>query len=232
MEQLRGRMRTLGKSSHVPRLVNGSPTVRGMGRAVCGLSSASTGLLVLKRGNAKGSLTTHVLHFFSPHQKRIFVPVSLKDVPRRLFRDRLFKCRGNTFASTQGTGPKEVRATSKNALFLSRVNGLSLPVRTGLLATVRGRYVAQLKTIGAVRVSIQLVYTAGTGLRRLITRKGFHRSLLCHVGAIRLRVPPLQRHKRSVLLLTARFLGRCGQGCHGRVGKLAHRTGGGLLGCR
>lgn len=212
-------------------VVNSSLIVRRIFSAIRGLHSASTGVLVLNRGKAKGSIVTHLLCHGSPHCKGPFIAVSLNDVPRRLFRDRLFNCRGNTFASTQGTGTKHVRITANNALFLSRVNGLSLPVRTGLLATVRGHYVDHLKDARTAPVSIQLVYTAGTSVHQLISRKSFHRSLLCHVGAVRLRVPPLQRHKGSVLLLTRCFLRQCTHGCRGRVHKLAQRTGGGLLGC-
>lgn len=220
------------RSRRVPRVVNRSIPVQRIFSAVQGLSSASTGVLVLNRGKANGSLITHSLHCFSPHHRYPFVAVSLKDVPRSLFRDRLFNCRGKTFASTHGTGTKHVRITSKKALFLSRVKGLSLPVRTGLLATVRGQRVSHLKTASVVPVSIQLVDTAGMGVQRLIRRNGFHRSLLCHVGAVRVAVPPLQREKRSILLLTSCFLRECARGCGGRVGKLDHRTGRGLVHCR
>lgn len=212
-------------------VVKRSPTVRRIFAAVGGLDDASTGVLVLKRGKAKGSMVTHLLCHYSPQCNGPFIAVSLKDVPRRLFRDRLFKFRGKTFASTGGSGTKQVRITAGKALFLSRVNGLSLPVRSGLLATVRGQRVGHLNDARAIPVSIHLVYTAGTSVHRLISRKGFHRSLLCHVGAVRVRVPPLHRHKGSVVLLTRCFLRQCTHGCGGSVHNLAQRTGGGLLGC-
>lgn len=213
------------------RVVNRDSIVRRLFTAVTGLGSASTGVLVLNRGKAKGSLVTHTLCRRSPHYGRIFVDVSLKDVPRRLFRDRLFKCRGKTFASTQHSGPKHVRITSNKALFLSRVNGLDLPVRTGLLATVRGERVLHLNTAHSIPVSIQLVSTAGVSVRTVMRRKAFQRSLLCQVGAVRLRVPPLHRQKGSVLLLTSCFLSYCTHGCGGGVKKLAESTGAGLRDC-
>lgn len=225
MRSLGRRGRTLATPSPRPtQVVNRSTTVRTVFRAVQGFTSASTGLLLLNRGNAKGSLVTHCMCRRSPQGNRVCIPVSLKDVPRALFRDRLFKFRGNTFASTQGGGPKELRMTSKNALFLGRVNGLDLPLRTGLLSIVRRHGDSQLNSAASCPMSIELVYTAGTSLCATVSGKLFQRSLLCHVGAVRVHVPPLRRQNGSLFLLTSRFLRHCQGGCGGRIQNVSGRT--------
>lgn len=211
-------------------VVNRYPTVGRLGTRVVHITTASTGMLVAKRGNAKGSIITRTLRRLSGETEGPFMGVSLKYVPRGLFRDRLFKCRGKTFASTEGTGRKQVRATSNNALFLSRVKGLGLPVRRGLLAIVRGQRARHVNSGGIDRISIEVLTTAGTRLHRGIKRKAFQRSLFCQLGAVRLRLPPVHRHKRSVILLTRCFLGVCSKGCDINSIELKTSTGRGLLG--
>lgn len=139
--------------------------------------------------------------------------ISVNTIARDLFRDRLFNRVGNSFASTRTSHTNGFRTTDHDALFLSRVNGLPCRLRTGLLATVRQHDVIHMNDGAPVPMSVQLVYTAGHGLPRVITGNRFHRSLLCHVGAVRLRVPSLHRQPRSVVPLTrlfvTHFYGRC-----------------------
>lgn len=156
------------------------------------------------------------------------LPISVKTVARALFRDRLFNRIGNTFASTGISGPNGFRLTSNDAVFLSRVKGLSCNLRTGLLATLRHEDVMEINKDARVPVGIQLIYTAGHGLRRVIGSNRFERSLLCHVGAVRLRLPTLEREGSSVIPLTREFLHRCNSLCGGRGLHLSRRTRGGL----
>lgn len=157
--------------------------------------------------------------------------ISVKTVARSLFRDRLFNRMGNSFASTRASQMKHFRTTSNKALFLSRVTGLPCRLRTGLLAIVRGHCFVGIKDGAPRPAGVQLVYTAGHGLSRVMRGKRFHRSLLCHVGAVRLRVPTLQRQGRSVLPLTRHFLRRCGRRCLHALANFDTSTRRHLLGC-
>lgn len=165
------------------------------------------------RGKAKGRVLTHRVRTLSPHSTRDVVSISVNTVARSLFRDRLFKRIGNSFASTRTSHANGFRTTSQDSLFLSRVKGLPFRLRTGLLATVRREDVIHMNDGRSVPMSVHLVYTAGQGLRRVMSGNLFHRSLLCHVGAVRMRVPPLHGHGRSVIPLTRHFVthfyGRC-----------------------
>lgn len=154
--------------------------------------------------------------------------MSVKTVARSLFRDRLFNRIGNSFASTRASQANGFRTTSGDALFLSRVKGLPCRLRTGLLATVRQEDVIQIKDGDPVPVSVHLVYTAGHGLRRVMSGKRFQRSLLCHVGAVRVRVPSLQRQGRSVVPLTREFVVHFYGRCSGRPVGFDSTTGRGL----
>lgn len=213
-------------------LVKRSPTVLRLVGMIGGMTEASTGVLVAKRGKAKGRVLTERVRHLSSHGAHPVSDVSVKTVDRSLFRDRLFNRRHKTFASTCRDHPKGFRTTDNDSLFVSRVKGLPLTLRTGLLAMLRGEGVAQVKDGGIIPISVQLVSTAGGSVPRVIGRKLFHRSLFCHVGAVRLRVPPLQRQKGSVLLFIRAFLRHFTSGCrHPRV-QVRRRAVRGLHSCR
>lgn len=212
-------------------VVKRSPIVVGLVGIIAGMTGASTGILVAKRGNANGRVLTHRVRHLSLHDNQRVIGISVKTIDRSLFRDRLFKRRQNTFASTHRDHPKGFRTTRKDALFLSRVKGLPLKLRTGLLTTLRGHRIAHLKDGQGVPISVHLVTTAGHGLPRVITRSLFHRSLFCHVGAVRVRVPPLQGQQRSVTLFISCFLGGCASLCKQPKLVLRPRTLRGLTGC-
>lgn len=196
-----------------------------------GITRASTGVLVAKRGNAKGRVLTQRVRTLSGQCQQSVVAISVNTVARSLFRDRLFNRGGNSFASTRASHTNGFRTTRRKALFLSRVNGLPCRLRSGLLATVRDQDIIQMKDGRPVPIGVHLVYTAGYGLRRVITGNGFHRSLLCHVGAVRVRVPPLQRHGRSVVPLTRHFVSQFYGRCSGKGVLLSANTRRGLQAC-
>lgn len=215
-----------------PVVIKASPTVRRLVGVMIGITHASTGVLVAKRGKAKGRVLTRRVRQLSAQGRRSVMAMSVKTVDRSLFRDRLFKRRHNSFASTCRDQPKGFRTTSNDSLFVSRVKGLPLTVRTGLLAMLRGQGVAHVNDGGMVPISVQLLSTAGGGVRSVISSKAFHRSLLCELGAVRLRVPPLHRQERSVRLFVGCFVRHCTTGCRGGRVFLRRRTLRGLYSCR
>lgn len=197
-----------------------------------GITHASTGVLVAKRGKANGRVLTQRVRHLSPHNTHPVLGMSVKTVDRSLFRDRLFKRRQKTFASTRRDHPKGFRTTGNDSLFVSRLNGLPLPLRAGLLAMLRDQGIAHLNDGGIVPISVHLVSTAGGSVPRVIGRNVFHRSLFCHVGAVRLRLPPLHRQKSSVLLFVSYFLHGFASGCRQRRVQVRRRAIRGLHDCR
>lgn len=191
----------------VRRLINRYHIVQRLGQLVDHVTPDPSDIVIINRDNANGRIITQTVRGLDKEQGGPFVTVGYTTVPRRLLRDRLFNCIGNTFANTStGNGAKLVRTTGANALFLSRVNSVPLVLRTGLLHTVRTHRVLPVNTDDPVRISVHVVSTAGRGLTRFVTRNGFHRSLFCQLGIVPVALPPLHRHRRSVRLLIRCFL--------------------------
>lgn len=178
------------------------------------MTSVSAAIVLLKRANIKGRIVTQCVFRRDRHTGGDFVGMGYKTVPRGLVRDRLFKCRNNTFANTGGgKGVNLFRLTGGNALFLSRVKRLPGSVRMGLLHILRRRRVLHINNAGPMGVSIHVVTTAGQGLRRVMGSNAFHRSLCCELAIFPVSVPPLQVQGGSVVPLTLSFLRGLGRGC-------------------
>lgn len=187
------------------RVVKGDGTLVSILTAVGQVTHAGTSILVANRDNANGRLVTRTIRLGDSHDGGPFIGIGLKNVSRALFRDRVFNRGGNTFASTATSEMKHFRLTSGNAVFLSRVNSLSLDYRIGLLHILRRRAFRILNSDHPHGISVHIIDTAGTSLQRVIRRRAFHRSLFCHVGLVAIRLPTLHRHHRSVPLLIHRF---------------------------
>lgn len=185
--------------------------------AVTHVTGAGTSMLVANRDNANGRLVTRTVRVGDRHTGRPFMGMGLKKVSRDLFRDRVFKRGGKTFASTSTSHAKHFRVTSGKAVFLSRVNSLSLSYRIGLLHMLRSRAFRILNSDHPHGASVHMISTAGTSLHGVIGRHAFHRSLFCHVGLVAIGLPTLHRHHRSVPLLIHRFTSH-----RTRAGKLPH----------
>lgn len=204
-------------------------------QGLCGcmklMTPARVSMLVGKTDKAKGRCITRHVRRLDGHSRGPFVTVSYNSVPGSLTTSRFFNRIGNSFANTLGSGTNTFRRTGKNALFLSRVKGLDCRIRMRLLHTLRRHHVHQVNSAGRVRISIHLVDTAGRGLGRTVTGKGFQRSLCRHVGRFALRVPSLGRHPRSVLLFTGFFLSRTGRRLRHALVKFSTRTDRTVRGC-
>lgn len=195
---------------------------------VCGVTRLFTGdsvtIVVLNSGKANGRRVTRGVRLRDGETSGPFRMMSYNALSTRLTISTLFKRRGKTFADTSTTEGNCFRLTTKNALFLSRVNGLPGSMRTVLLHILRSGDCQPLKTAGSGITSIHVVTTAGRGLRRTIQRKQFEDSLCCQLRRTIVRVPQLQSYGRSVVPLTGFFLGLCSERASGRVGYVDGRT--------
>lgn len=185
--------------------MNGSGKLVSILGAITHVTHAGTSILVANRDKANGRLVTRTVRVGDRHIGRPFIGIGLNNVSRDLFRDRVFNRGGKTFASTDTSHVKHFRVTGGNAVFLSRVNSLSPSYRIGLLHILRSRAFRILNSDHPHGISMHIISTAGTSLHGVISRHAFHRSLFCHVGLVAMGLPSLQRHHRSVPLLTHRF---------------------------
>lgn len=182
-------------------------------------------MLVLNTDNANGRCITEEVRRLDAETGGPFFTLSYNTVPGRITTSRFFNRIGKSFAKTSRSGGNTFRVTGKKALFLSRVKGLGCRIRIRLLHTLRREGVHPMKDGGRVSVSVQLMYTAGRGLTRHITRNGFHRSLCRHVGRFAVCVPRLGSHNTSLFLFTSLFVGRTGGRLGEGIRKLSNGTG-------
>lgn len=163
------------------------------------------------------------------HSNGPFIPISYNSLSIRLTPSTFFKRIGNTFANTSATARKCFRRTSNNALFLSRMNGLTLRARRLLLHTVRRQQCHPMNSGTSEDFGMHVVTTAGRGLRGTMDRGHFQRSLLCHLRSFRVGIPPLHSYRRSVLPLTRFFHRATGRRLRYHIRKFDSRTQGTLL---
>lgn len=212
-------------------VVNGGRTLVHTVSVTVRMTPASLSMLVAKRDNIKGRDFPRVVRRCDQHGRKRCVTIGYKTVPRKAVSSRLFNRRGNTFAKTVNRQGKCFNRTGNKAVFLSRINRLPLPARTHLLHILRDNRFVGMNSSGIRGASIHVITTAGMGLARTVTSKHFHRSLCCHLGAIPVRIPPLHRHNRSIILLFQGFTSSFTRGCHVPTVRLARSNGRILLNC-
>lgn len=222
------RVRRIGRHFNV---VKGARTLLHTVSITVRMTPASLSILVAKRDKIKGRDFPRVVRRCDQEGRKRCVTIGYKTVPRKAVSSRLFNRRGKTFANTVNRQGKCFNRTSNNAVFLSRMKRLPLPARTHLLHILRDNRFVGMNSSGMRGASIHVITTAGIGLARTVTRKHFHRSLCCHLGAIPVRVPPLHRQKSSILLLFHGFTTSFTTGCQVPTVRLARSTGGRLLTC-
>lgn len=217
------------KQDHVPIFTHSNSTFQGVVRQVELMTPASVDMLVFKRGNANGRRVTRRLRSGDGHSNGPFITISYKSLGGRLTPSTFFKRIGNTFANTSDTGGKCFRRTRNNALFLSRINGLTPRARRVLLHTVRRQQCHPINSEASEDFGIHVVTTAGRGLRGTIGRGHFQRSLLCHLRSFSVAIPPLHSYRRSVVPLTRFFHRVTGGRLRYGIDKFDSRTQGTLL---
>lgn len=210
---------------------NRDPGTRRVCHLVRVVTYTSVSILLHKTSNAKGRRVTTRVRTQDRQGGGPCLTVSYKTVSSRLTTSRFFNRRGKTFANTRDSGIKLFHTIGKKALFLSRVNGLSCGARVLLLETLRRGHYGPVNSAGRCSFSVQLITTAGRGLRGTVKRKHFQRSLFRQLGRFALQVPALTRYQRSVLPLTCFFLGLAYTGTRGSFHNFSQLTRTTLLRC-
>jgi DNA-binding NtrC family response regulator len=145
------------------------------------------------------------IHQASAQRPGPFVNMHCGALPENLLESELFGHVKGVFARPEPVfRPGVFEKAHGGTLLLRHVENLPLGVQARLLRVLDERRLVRVGDVRVVEVDVRVIASA-SGLKLLADEGAFRLDLLCRLGVLRLRLPPLRDRPEDVVLLARHF---------------------------
>lgn len=174
---------------------------------------AKTDVNVLITGeNGTGKeLIARELHRLSERKEEVIVTVDMGSISESLFESELFGHLKGSFTDAKTDRIGKFEAANKGTLFLDEIGNLSLQAQAKLLSALQNRVIVKVGSNEPIPIDIRLICATNCNLEQMVADGTFREDLLYRMNTIQIKVPPLRKREKDILLLSEFFLDRFAQ---------------------
>jgi transcriptional regulator with GAF, ATPase, and Fis domain len=192
----------------VPGLVGESATLREALEFLPQLAQGEMPILVLGESGTGKELIARQVHGLSLRAAATFVPFNCAAVAEHLLMSDLFGHVRGAFTGADRDRMGLFESARGGTVFLDEIGDLPLAAQGMFLRVLQEREIRRVGETLPRKVDVRVVAATHRGLEEMVEEGTFRRDLYFRLRVAEVRLPPLRRRGRDVLLLTRHFLQR------------------------
>lgn len=174
--------------------------------------SDSTVMIYGESGTGK-ELFAQSIHNASPRRDYPFVAVNCAALTENLLESELFGYVSGAFTGARKEGKAGLfELAHRGTLFLDEINSMSLNTQAKILRVIEQREVMRLGSDYVIPLDVRIVTAANENLVRMVRQDTFRRDLFFRLNVLEIRIPPLNKRPKDILLLFRSFVAQL-RGC-------------------
>lgn len=169
--------------------------------------SDSSVLIEGPTGSGK-ELIARTIHQLSPRREKPFVAVNCAALPDTLLESELFGYMRGAFTGANRDKPGRFLLADRGTLFLDEISNTSTLFQADLLRVLQEGEFVPLGGTHTVKVDVRLITASNVPLSQMVQEKSFREDLYYRLNVVRITLPPLNRRREDIPLLTEHFIRR------------------------
>ncbi len=167
-------------------------------------------LLLGESGTGK-ELFAQSIHNYSMREKQPFVAVNCGALPMNLLESELFGYVGGAFTGASRNGKRGlIEQADKGTIFLDEISEMDIQGQIRLLRVLEERVIMKIGDDRVIPVDVRIIAASNKNLMKLVQEGKFREDLYYRLNVLTLRIPPLRKRGRDILLLAEEFLKKYG----------------------
>ena len=148
-----------------------------------------------------------IIHHSSKRKNKPFVKINCAAIPEQLLESELFGYEPGAFTGGSPKGKKGLfEAAQGGSLLLDEIGELPLMLQSKLLRVLQEREFRRLGGNKLIKVDFRLITATNVNLKEKIAEKQFREDLYYRLNVIEIKVPPLEKRREDIPLLTDHFI--------------------------
>lgn len=165
----------------------------------------STVLILGESGSGKGMLSK-AIHRTSPRANAPFVEINCSAIPEHLLESELFGYEKGAFTDAKGKKLGLFEIAEGGTIFLDEIGDMDLALQSKVLKVLEDREFRRLGALKSTKVDVRILAATNRNLKNLVKDGIFREDLFYRLSVVPIHVPPLRKHRSSIVPMANYFL--------------------------
>ncbi len=165
----------------------------------------STVLILGESGSGKGMLSK-AIHRTSPRANAPFVEINCSAIPEHLLESELFGYEKGAFTDAKNKKLGLFEIAEGGTIFLDEIGDMDLALQAKVLKVLEDREFRRLGALKPTQVNVRILAATNRNLKDLVNEGTFREDLFYRLSVVPIHVPPLRKHRSSIVPMANYFL--------------------------
>ncbi|MCP5196771.1 MAG: nitrogen regulation protein NR(I) [Gammaproteobacteria bacterium] len=190
----------------LPEIIGEAPAMQEVFRAIGRLSRSNITVLITGESGTGKELVARALHRHSPRADQPFIAINTAAIPRDLLESELFGHERGAFTGAQAARQGRFEQANGGTLFLDEIGDMPAELQTRLLRVLAEGEFYRVGGHTPTRVDVRVIAATHQNLEQRVRDGLFREDLFHRLNVIRIQLPPLNRRREDISLLSRYFL--------------------------
>jgi transcriptional regulator with PAS, ATPase and Fis domain len=171
------------------------------------ISASNSSVLLIGESGTGKELFAHAIHNHSLRSSLPFVAINCASIPEHLLESELFGYEDGAFTGAKKGGKKgQFELAHNGTLFLDEIGDMPLSMQSKLLRVLQEKEVQRVGGQKSIPVDVRIVAATHRDLEKMVEEGKFRRDLYYRLNVIKIEIPPLNRRKEDIKLISVSLL--------------------------
>ena len=194
------------KKTKTFKIIGESAEIRKISNLISKVSRTNAKVLILGPNGSGKELVANQIHLNSIRAEGPFVEVNCAAIPAELIESELFGHIKGAFTSAVKDKTGKFEAANGGTIFLDEVGDMSLSAQSKVLRALQEHKIQKVGSEKDLIVDVRIIAATNKNLKNEISNNKFREDLYHRLAVIEINVPPLNKRKSDIPLLSDYFL--------------------------
>ncbi len=194
------------KKTKTFKIIGESAEILNISNLISKVSRTNAKVLILGPNGSGKELVANQIHLNSIRAEGPFVEVNCAAIPAELIESELFGHIKGAFTSAVKDKTGKFEAANGGTIFLDEVGDMSLSAQSKVLRALQEHKIQKVGSEKDLIVDVRIIAATNKNLKNEISNNKFREDLYHRLAVIEINVPPLNKRKSDIPLLSDYFL--------------------------
>jgi DNA-binding NtrC family response regulator len=187
-------------------IIGNSPEISQVFQMIERVADSDSTILITGESGTGKELVAKAIHYNSPRNEKLMVPVNCGAIPEELLESELFGHVKGAFTGAITNRQGRFEIANQGTIFLDEVGDMSPSLQVKILRVLQERTFEPVGSTKTIEVDVRIIAATHKDLDLAVKNKSFREDLFYRLNVIPIKIPALRQRKSDIPILIQHFL--------------------------